>query len=127
MFEQGRLREIGDFIPAEKETVSKLIERMVDLLIPFRNFDYYNRKQEGSASIKYVLPALTQTSYKGMEIANGALASIRYAYITHGKIDGTRAKREEINKVRSDLMKYCQLDSQAMIDVLDVLKGEVGE
>jgi hypothetical protein len=121
-FEQSRLKEIGIFFPLEKQVVDKIIERMIDLLIPFRNFDYYNRKQEGSASIKYVLPALTDTSYKGMEISNGAEASIRYAYITHGDIDGNKAKRAEINKVREDLKKYCALDTEAMILVLDKLK-----
>jgi len=125
MFEQGRLKEIGDFFPLERESVTKLIERMIDLLIPFRNFDYYSRKQEGSASIKYVLPALTDMGYKGMEIVNGALASIKYAYITHGDIEGNKAKREEIKKVRDDLMKYCQLDTEAMIQVLEKLKEEV--
>ncbi len=58
---------------------------MIDLLVPFRNFDYYDRKQEGSASIKWVLPALTGATYEGMDISNGGEASLRYAYITHGK------------------------------------------
>lgn len=122
MFEEGRLKEIGQFLPLEKEHVDKIIERMVDLLIPFRNFDYYDRKQEGSASIKYVLPALSDLSYKGMEIANGALASIKYAYVTHGDIKGNKAKKDEIKKVRDDLKKYCGLDTEAMIVVLEKLR-----
>jgi hypothetical protein len=124
-FEQARLKEIGEFLPKEKNIVDKLIKRMVDLLIPFRNFDYYNRKQEGSASIKYVLPAMTNMSYKGMEIANGGQASMRYAYITHGDIAGKKASLEEIKKVRRDLEKYCELDTEAMIQVLEKLKEEV--
>jgi hypothetical protein len=125
VFEEGRLKELGELFPLEKERIESIILRMRDLLIPFRNFDYYNRKQEGSASIKYVLPALTDMTYKGMEIANGAQASIRYAYITHGKIDGTKAKREEIKKVRDDLKKYCQLDTEAMIEVMEKLKANI--
>ena len=121
-FEQSRLKEIGEFFPLEKEGVTKLIERMVDLLIPFRNFNYYDRKQEGSASIKYVLPALTNASYKDMEIANGGQASIRYAYITHGDIKGNKANKEEAKKVREDLKKYCELDTEAMILILNKLK-----
>lgn len=124
-FEQTRLKETSEFLPKEKKLVDKLIKRMVDLLIPFRNFDYYNKKQEGSASIKYVLPAMTNMSYKGMEIANGGQASMRYAYITHGDINGKKASKEEIQKVRDDLKKYCELDTEAMIRVLDKLKEEV--
>ena len=124
-FEQARLKEIGEFLPKEKKLADKLIKRMVDLLIPFRNFDYYDRKQEGSASIKYVLPAMTDMSYKGMEIANGAQASIRYAYIIHGDIKGNKANEEEVLKVRQDLEKYCALDTEAMIQVLEKLKKKV--
>ena len=124
-FEQSRLKEIGEFFPLEKEAVTKLNERMIDLLIPFRNFDYYDRKQEGSASIKYVLPALTGKTYEGMEIANGGQASIGYAYITHGKVDGSKATKEEAKKVREDLKKYCALDTEAMIMVLEKLKEVV--
>ena len=125
VFEQGRLKEIGEFFPEEKIIVSKIIDRMVDLLIPFRNFDYYDRKQEGSASIKYVLPALTDMTYKGMEIANGTQASIKYAYITHGNIKGNKASKEDAKKVRDDLKKYCALDTEAMIQILEKLKEKM--
>lgn len=124
-FEKGRLNELGNLFPLERQAVDKLIDRMVDLLVPFRNFHYYNRKQEGSASIKYVLPALADLSYKGMEIANGAQASIRYAYITHGDIKGNKAKKDEINQVREDLKKYCALDTEAMVVVLKKLREEI--
>ena len=122
-FEQSRLKELGQLFPLDEKYLLSINERMVDLLIPFRNFDYYDRKQEGSASIKYVLPAMSDLTYKGMEIANGGEASLKYAYITHGKIDGTKAKREEIKKVRDDLKKYCGLDTEAMIVILENLRG----
>lgn len=121
-FEQARLKELAELFPLEAKYLLSINERMIDLLVPFRNFDYYDRKQEGSASIKYVLPAMTDLTYKEMEIANGAQASIRYAYITHGKIDGTKAKKDEIKQVREDLKKYCELDTEAMIQIMDKLK-----
>jgi len=124
-FEQARLKEIGEFFPLEKQNVDNLIKRMVDLLMPFRNFDYYDRKQNGSASIKCVFPALTSRTYEGMEIDNGAQASIRYAYITHGDITG-KATKEEVKKVRDDLKKYCGLDTEAMICILEKLKSASG-
>lgn len=124
-FEQGRLKELAGLFPLEAEYLLSVNERMVDLLVPFRNFDYYDRKQEGSASIKYVLPAMSDLTYKGMEIANGGQASLQYAYITHGKIDGTKASKEEIKKVRDDLKKYCALDTEAMIVVMEKLREGV--
>ncbi len=121
-FEQTRLKELSELYPLDAQELLSINERMKDLLIPFRNFDYYNRKQEGSSSIKYVLPALTDLSYKGLEIANGGQASLQYAYITHGKIDGTKATKEEVKKVRDNLKEYCGLDTEAMIQVMDKLK-----
>jgi len=108
-FEQGRLKELSEFLPKEKNTITEFITRMVDLLVPFRNFDYYDCKQQGSASIKYVLPAMTKITYKGMDIANGGQASLRYLFITHGSNNGKKATKEEIKKVRDDLEKYCCL------------------
>ena len=117
--------EYADISKPNASWIKKATKRMIDLLVPFRNFDYYDSKQQGSCSIKYVLPALTDTSYKGMEIANGSQASLRYLYITHGDGSDKKASKEEIAKVRADLEKYCGLDTQAMIDILDKLKESV--
>ena len=87
--------------------------RYIDLLIPFRNFDYYNQCQEGSASIKQVLPAVTGKSYKGLEIANGGDASVLYYRTTLGNM-----KKTEIDKIRKNLEKYCGLDTEGMVGLL---------
>ncbi len=62
-FEEGRLRELSKLFPEYADKINSVIKRMVDLLIPFREFSYYNPKQKGSCSIKYVLPALTGKKY----------------------------------------------------------------
>jgi len=121
-FEQGRIKELAELFPKNKKWAESVTKRMVDLLIPFRNFYYYDCKQKGSCSIKHVLPALTKKTYEGMEIDNGGLASIRYLYIIHGDKHGKKASAEEVKKVREDLEKYCGLDTEAMVDVLDVLR-----
>lgn len=58
-FEIGRLKELMASFPENKEWVDNALGRIVDLFIPFGNFDYYSPLQKGSASIKKVLPALT--------------------------------------------------------------------
>jgi len=91
-----------------------IMERIVDLLIPFRKFYYYNPKQKGSASLKNVLPALIgKDPYKELEINNGAAASIEYMNVTFGD--------EPEEKVYDDLEKYCGLDTESMIWILDKL------
>ena len=119
-FEQGVLEKLAKVFPKQKETIAEITDRMVDLLSPFRSFDYYDHKQQGSASIKNVLPALTGKSYEGMDIANGANASLQFFYAAHG-LNGKKATDAEIKKIRADLLKYCHLDTMAMIWILNKL------
>ncbi|MDP2925201.1 MAG: DUF2779 domain-containing protein [Nanoarchaeota archaeon] len=121
-FEQGRLNEIAEFLPKYQAWVNQVTKRMVDLLKPFRDFCYYHPKQKGSCSIKKVLPALTGKSYEEMEIAEGGTASLRYLYSIHGSYDGTKATPEEVKKIREDLEKYCILDTQGMIWIVEKLR-----
>jgi len=115
-FEKGVLTELGE---AFKEEIwaKGIHERIVDLYVPFRNFSYYNPLQKGSASIKYVLPALTGKSYEGLSIAKGDDASLTYLKMTTGALSG-----QEAIKARKDLEEYCGLDTQAMIWIVDELE-----
>jgi hypothetical protein len=124
-FEKMILKQTSEFIPTYKEWVETINARIVDLLIPFRNFHYYNPVQQGSASIKKVLPALTGKTYEGMEIAQGTDASRRYLYITHGRFNGKKESPEEVKKVREALEKYCELDTWAEVIMLEKLRGIV--
>jgi len=49
---------------------------MDDLIKPFRAFRYYALGQNGSASIKSVLPALTGRTYDTLPIREGTTASL---------------------------------------------------
>jgi hypothetical protein len=123
-FEKGRLEELGELFPKEKKWVKGVLARIVDLIEPFQKFDYYDCKQQGSCSIKDVLPALTGKSYEGMDIINGGDASLQYFYSVYG-LNGKEASEEEVRKIRDGLLKYCNLDTQAMIDILDKLRESI--
>ncbi|MCA9497057.1 MAG: DUF2779 domain-containing protein, partial [Nanoarchaeota archaeon] len=58
-FEKGVIKELVEYFPEFADWGSSIISRFNDLIIPFRNFSYYNPVQRGSSSIKKVLPALT--------------------------------------------------------------------
>lgn len=94
----------------------------LDLLAPFRKFHYYHPAQKGSASLKSVLPSLTEKSYEGMSIADGQEASIAFQAVTYGDVS-----EEEKQKVRADLEKYCALDTEGMMWIVDSLKKCVQE
>ena len=93
------------------------LPRVVDLLKPFRNFHYYNPEQNGSASIKDVLPAITGKGYDGMNIDNGMEASFSFEKITFGDVS-----EDERARVRRDLEEYCKLDTWAEVMIV----GELG-
>jgi hypothetical protein len=115
-FEITRLKELARDFPDNSERIYRLIKRIKDLLPPFQQKLYYSPKMHGSASIKSVLPALVPNlSYQDMEIADGGAAMSAYAAL-HNEIDGN-----EIQKVREALLKYCHLDTLAMVKILEKL------
>jgi hypothetical protein len=95
---------------------------MLDLLQPFKSFSYYHPEQHGSASIKKVLPAVTGKGYSDLAIAEGEAASSAFLTITFGQ-----AYEQERLQVRRDLEKYCGLDTEGMIWIVDELKKVSGE
>ena len=121
-FEEGILKELALAFPEYDGWVNQVRERLVDLLSPFRQFHYYNPLQKGSASLKSVLPALTGKGYNELDISDGQAASIAFQAVTYGNVS-----EEERNKVRSDLEKYCGLDTEGMIWIVDSLREKLME
>jgi len=124
-FEKRIMNELGRCFPENEKWINSFKDRFVDLLAPFQKFYYYDSKQQGSASMKKVLPALTGKSYVDLEIAGGESASLQYLFITHGKTDGTKPKDKEVAEIRKNLEKYCGLDTQGMVDILKLLYGVI--
>jgi hypothetical protein len=116
-FEEGVLKELVEAFPEYTHWLEGILTRMVDLLYPFTNFHYYNASQKDTASLKKVLPAVTGKGYEEMGIGAGMDASIAYGRIMYGD-----ATEEEIARVRADLLKYCKMDTEGMIWVVDELR-----
>ena len=114
-FEIGRLKECALVLPKYKKWVESIEKRILDLLQPFRAFAYYHPKQNGSCSIKKVLPVLTGKSYDDMEIGDGGTASAEYFRVTFTEDNKDR------NNVRQFLEEYCGLDTMGMVDIVEQL------
>lgn len=116
-FEAGRIKDLAEQFPEHSEPLLALLERLVDLMQPFRDRAYYAPEMHGSYSIKAVLPALVPNlSYEGMAISDGGAAMRAYIDLIEEK-DPAR-----IEAVRNDLWKYCKLDTLAMVRILEKLE-----
>lgn len=118
-FEKSRLKEMALAFPEYSQWISGLLERIVDLLAPFRDFSYYHPSQAGSASLKKVMPALTGITYDDLEIGHGDIASLRYMQATFSDIPA-----EEVRKIRKDLLEYCGQDTAGMVRMVQNLAQE---
>ena len=81
----------------------------------------YHPSQHGSASIKAVLPAFTDLSYEDLAIQEGGTASSQFLGLLKGLIP-----KEEISKLRENLLKYCERDTMAMVILVEKLRLMLG-
>lgn len=118
VFETGRNTEMGKAFPEYAEFLEGVNNRVFDLMDIFSKQHFVHHDFKGSSSIKYVLPVLVpEFSYKEMDIQNGLVASIRWYDAVMGVADEKQA-----NKTYEDLLKYCCLDTLAMVKIYDYLK-----
>lgn len=113
-FEECRLKEIARDFPEFAVTIDRVRERLVDLMVPFRSKHLYHPAMKGSYSIKFVLPALVpELSYNDLEIHEGGTASLTYMSLYEDN------DTESINSKRVNLLQYCQLDTLAMVKLIE--------
>ena len=118
-FEKGRIRRLADLYPDLAEHLMNIHDHIVDLMVPFQKRYYYLRSMQGSYSIKYVLPALfpddPDLDYHNLDgVHNGEEASATFARMAS-------MDPEELEVWRQNLLKYCGLDTFAMVKVWEKL------
>jgi len=118
-FECTRLKELAEQFPDLADHLLNIRDNMKDFLVPFQSGYYYNKAMGGSFSIKSVLPALfpgdPALDYHNLEgVHNGGEAMNLFPRIK----DLSPAEQA---KARHDLLKYCELDTYAMVKVWEEL------
>lgn len=122
-FEKGRIKELAQLYPDLSEHLMNIHDHIVDLIVPFRRKDYYCKAMQGSCSIKFVLPALfpddTSLDYHNLEgIHKGDEASAAFSAMQN-------MAPEELQRCRNNLLKYCGLDTYAMVKIWEKLKEAI--
>jgi hypothetical protein len=118
-FEMTCIKELARYNVDLSDELLALNERFIDLITPFRQGHYYHQEFKGSFSIKKVLPALcpndASVDYNLLTIKNGGEASLAYKKFHE-------LPEEEIETYRNNLFAYCQLDTLAMVRILEHLQ-----
>ncbi len=116
-FEMGVNDSMGRRFPAYRSYLKGVNKRVFDLMEIFSNQLYVDAGFHGSASIKKVLPVLIKDlSYDELVIKEGMTASNRWYQTAKGEIVGGDAEL-----VYADLIKYCGLDTLAMVRIFEFL------
>ncbi len=119
-FEKSMLKGLASIFPAYADVLNSIVDRMVDLMIPFQKGWYYLPEMNGSYSIKFVLPALVpELSYKDLEVSDGGTASNLFKAMAEGIFIG------DFEATRKALLDYCKMDTWAMVRILDKLNRKV--
>ena len=118
-FERSRIRELAALYPDLSEHLMNIHDNIYDLMVPFQKKWYYCKAMQGSYSIKYVLPALfpddPALDYHNLEgVHNGGEASATFGRMADMGV-------EEMEEAREQLLKYCGLDTFAMVKVWEKL------
>lgn len=124
-FECGRIKELASLYPDLTVHLMNIRDHIQDLLTPFQSGYYYVPAMHGSFSIKSVLPALfpdePSLNYHNLDerCQNGGDAMTIFPRIKDMEPEEAAASREA-------LLRYCELDTWAMVKVWQKLKEEAG-
>jgi hypothetical protein len=118
-FEKNVIKHLAQMYPDLRDHLMNIHDNIKDLMVPFYNRDYYTKDMRGSYSIKYVLPALfpddPELNYHNLEeVHNGSEAMNAFASMSE-------LPKEEQDRLRRNLLKYCGLDTYAMVKIYEKL------
>jgi len=119
-FEKTRIKGLQEAVPELRAELEALEGKLVDLL-PVVRENVYHPGFLGSFSMKSILtPLVPDLTYDDLVIVDGLVASVEIARLLFvaGKIP-----KAEHERVRQDLLNYCERDTWAMVKVLERLRA----
>ena len=120
-FEKSRLAELAQRFPRLRRALTAISQRIVDLRPIARDY-FYHPTQQGSWSIKQVLPAacpdLSYEALEGVRDGNAAQEAFLEAVATNT----SSARKAELER---QLFEYCGLDTYAMVQLWKFLSGSL--
>jgi len=120
-FERGVINRFIELFPELAEPLTAITDRLYDLH-PVTRKNYYHPDMHGSWSIKKVLPTVApDLSYEGLDIVSvGTDAEVAFLEMINA---ATSAERSA--ELKEALLRYCKLDTEAMVRLAKYLEGRV--
>ena len=117
-FEKSCNKSLAETNKSLRLRIEDINDRLYDLMEIFSKQHYVHADFHGSASIKKVLPVLCkELSYSELSISNGGAAFAGWKEMVFGDVS---AKEKEQRRV--DLLEYCELDTWAMVRILEEVR-----
>lgn len=122
-FERTRIRSLQKSEPDLAGGLKQLEDKLIDLHPVIRD-NVYHPGFRGSFSLKYVLnPLVPELTYDDLVIVDGLVASVEIARLL---FVAQKISPEERDRVRKDLLDYCERDTWAMVKLLERLRELAG-
>lgn len=122
-YEKTRITELKALVPELAGALDELLAKLVDLLPVVRN-NVYHPGFQGSFSLKHILtPLVPGLTYNDLVIVDGRLASVEIArllFVAH------KIPAAERDKLRRDLLDYCERDTWATVMLMKRLRELAG-
>jgi predicted RecB family nuclease len=118
-FEKTRIRELQRAVPELAAELAALEAKLIDLHPVVKNC-VYHPDFRGSFSLKYILtPLVPELTYNDLVIVDGRVASVEIARLL---FVADKIPRQERDRVRQDLLNYCERDTWAMVKLVERLR-----
>jgi len=118
-FEKTRIRELQRAVPQLAAELEALEAKLIDLHPIVKNC-VYHPDFKGSFSLKYILtPLVPELTYNDLVIVDGRVASVEIARLL---FVADKIPRQERDRVRQDLLNYCERDTWAMVRLVEELQ-----
>src|SRR2546427_1307552 len=118
-FEKTRIRELQRAVPELGAELAALEAKLIDLHPVVKNC-VYHPDFGGSFSLKYILtPLVPELTYDDLVIVDGRVASVEIARLL---FVADKIPRNERDRVRQDLLNYCERDTWAMLKLVERLR-----
>jgi hypothetical protein len=122
-FEKTRIRELQQAVPELAAELAALEAKLIDLHPVVKNC-VYHPDFRGSFSLKDILtPLVPELTYSDLVIVDGRVASVEIARLL---FVADKIPQHERDRVRQDLLNYCERDTWAMVKLLERLRELAG-